>query len=202
MVQASSSTVIADQLNSGSTGSSGLFTGLPAGQYIVTVDYATVCKQDTSVAIIQPDAIQAVAVTTPALCDYGQLGNGTANIVATGGVPPYRYTWSTGDTAHSISGLAEGNYLVLVHDNHNCIDSAIAAVEYDNCCKPFLPTAFTLNNDGENDVFKIIYKGDLKVERFSIYNRFGQVIYSETDANKGWDGTLMESKWMQALITT
>jgi gliding motility-associated-like protein len=55
-----------------------------------------------------------------------------------------------------------------------------------------VPTGFTPNGDGKNDVF--IYKalgGMERVEYFRIYNRWGQVVFSTTQVDKGWDGKFL-----------
>jgi gliding motility-associated-like protein len=52
----------------------------------------------------------------------------------------------------------------------------------------FIPTAFTPNSDGKNDLFRITVAGMKKFLYFRIYNRWGQLLFSTTDPNKGWDG--------------
>jgi len=56
------------------------------------------------------------------------------------------------------------------------------------------PNAFTPNGDGKNDRFfpSINYPNLVNIDRFNIYNRWGQVVYSAygTAALSGWDGTL------------
>jgi gliding motility-associated-like protein len=54
----------------------------------------------------------------------------------------------------------------------------------------FVPTGFTPNNDGKNDILKPIPVGISKLDYFSIYNRWGQVIYTTSEIGKGWDGRL------------
>lgn len=49
---------------------------------------------------------------------------------------------------------------------------------------------FTPNNDGINDILKPIVTGVPELKTFSIYNRWGNLIFSTKDANTGWDGTL------------
>lgn len=49
---------------------------------------------------------------------------------------------------------------------------------------------FTPNNDGINDILKPIVVGVPELKTFSIYNRWGNLIFSTKDANTGWDGTL------------
>lgn len=53
----------------------------------------------------------------------------------------------------------------------------------------YLPSAFTPNDDGLNDVFKI--PGYINVQSFSmrIFNRWGEILFETTDPNQGWDGT-------------
>lgn len=51
-----------------------------------------------------------------------------------------------------------------------------------------VPSAFTPNGDGKNDVARPITVGITKLNYFSIYNRWGQMVFSTTDTRKGWDG--------------
>jgi gliding motility-associated-like protein len=53
-----------------------------------------------------------------------------------------------------------------------------------------VPTAFTPNRDGKNDVLKAVPYGVVKLHHFTIYNRWGQIIFSSNNFNNGWDGTL------------
>lgn len=54
----------------------------------------------------------------------------------------------------------------------------------------FIPNAFTPNYDGKNDLFKPLIFGRLRSYQFTIYNRFGQVVFHTTDINQGWDGNI------------
>ena len=51
------------------------------------------------------------------------------------------------------------------------------------------PTAFTPNGDGLNDTYKPVLVGLGQVTYFSIYNRWGELIYETSDPTQGWDGT-------------
>jgi gliding motility-associated-like protein len=54
-----------------------------------------------------------------------------------------------------------------------------------------VPTAFTPNNDGENDVFRPISLNTQYIKSFQIYNRWGQLLYDDTTlSGGGWDGTI------------
>jgi gliding motility-associated-like protein len=54
----------------------------------------------------------------------------------------------------------------------------------------YVPTAFTPNDDGLNDVLKLIPVGIKELKYFSIYNRWGELVFTTTDPSKGWDGKL------------
>ncbi|HEY0677300.1 MAG TPA: gliding motility-associated C-terminal domain-containing protein, partial [Chitinophagaceae bacterium] len=51
-----------------------------------------------------------------------------------------------------------------------------------------IPNAFSPNNDGINDVFRIQAAGYFKINYLKIFNRWGQMIHESRDLNTGWDG--------------
>ncbi len=52
-----------------------------------------------------------------------------------------------------------------------------------------VPTAFTPNGDGLNDILLPRYNGIKQLNRFAIYNRLGDLVFQTSDMKKGWDGT-------------
>ena len=170
----------------------GTFDSLAAGKYVLIVTDSRNCVKDTSATILQPDPINIAVTITPNTC-AGYDTKGGVQATVTGGTAPYRYLWSTDPavTTSYISGQPNGYYTIHVTDTNKCADSIIAAVTYDDCCSPFIPTAFTPNDDGRDDIFRIRFKGDMSIIIFSVYNRFGQVVYSvanTADVDHGWDG--------------
>jgi gliding motility-associated-like protein len=53
----------------------------------------------------------------------------------------------------------------------------------------FIPSAFTPNGDGTNDILKPLIVGITQFNYFRIYNRWGQLVFSTANPNSGWDGT-------------
>jgi gliding motility-associated-like protein len=118
---------------------------------------------------------------------------------ATGGV---NYQWSpaTGLDNPNIQGpvaMLDGNaeyvtYLVTVKDQAGCFDTASISLHvFKTGPEIFVPTGFTPNGDGRNDVFRPIYVGMKTIDYFSVYNRWGGLIYShKLDDGQGWDGTI------------
>ena len=72
----------------------------------------------------------------------------------------------------------------------------------------YVPTAFTPNGDGLNDVFKPILLGMKSLAYFRVYNRFGELMFSTSQVDHGWDGIYKGKPqdtatfvWMAAGIT-
>jgi gliding motility-associated-like protein len=54
----------------------------------------------------------------------------------------------------------------------------------------YVPTAFTPNKDGKNDLLKCFAVGISTFKNFTIFNRYGQKVFSTSDQAKGWNGFL------------
>ncbi len=92
--------------------------GLPANSYAVTATDANGCTIVGHVTITQPTAIAITITKTTITCFGGN--NGSASASVTGGVAPYSYQWSSGETIASISNKTAGNYTVTVTDANGC----------------------------------------------------------------------------------
>ena len=65
----------------------------------------------------------------------------------------------------------------IVHENATVFEEKI-----------LVPNAFSPNDDGINDLFKIFIKDDVLIERFIIINRYGEIVFETKDANESWNG--------------
>lgn len=113
----------------------------------------------------------------------------------------YDYEWDFGDpnSADNTSNLAtpthtyleQGEYTVMLvtTSDMGCSDTVFKTISVELETDLFLPNAFTPNNDGLNDVFRL--RGT-QIENSSmiIVSQWGNVIYRNDDAGKGWDGTI------------
>ncbi len=107
-------------------------SNLPAGSYTLTVKDASNCTASNSVAVNQPTADIAIALSTNSITCFS-LCNGVLNSTVTGGTAPYTYTWtnSTGSVvsnSSNASGLCPGSYTLTVRDNNLCVKSATTSV--------------------------------------------------------------------------
>ncbi|RAI98430.1 gliding motility-associated-like protein [Chitinophaga skermanii] len=80
-------------------------------------------------------------------------------------------------------------YNLYVQNAAGCEGSDDINVKYYEGPEIYVPTAFTPNGDGVNDIFRFIPVGIIEYKFFRIFNRWGQEIYSSVDFRKGWDGT-------------
>jgi gliding motility-associated-like protein len=53
----------------------------------------------------------------------------------------------------------------------------------------YVPTIFTPNGDGTNDILEIKVFGQIRIDNFAIYNRFGQKVFDTKSHLIGWDGS-------------
>ena len=82
-------------------------------------------------------------------------------------------------------------YKVYVTNALGCIDSSSVLVKiFRTNPQIFVPTGFTPNGDGLNDILKPIAVGIQRIEYFRVYNRWGQLVFSTTVNEHGWDGRI------------
>ncbi|MEZ4932345.1 MAG: SprB repeat-containing protein [Saprospiraceae bacterium] len=61
---------------------------------------------------------------SPTPISGSNVDDGAVEASASGGVQPYTYLWSTGDTGPTLSGLGGGTYTVTVTDVEGCTGTA------------------------------------------------------------------------------
>jgi gliding motility-associated-like protein len=95
------------------------------GSYEVTLVIQYQCRLDTVKKTVTVGLDNFSLSHTNVTCPGMQDGTATVVLAGSTGVPPYTYSWSTGDSTKSISGLSTGNYTVTVTDFTGCqwIDS-------------------------------------------------------------------------------
>ncbi len=89
-----------------------------------------------------------------------------------------------------IAILTEDREFILeVRDEIGCRDIDSVKLRVLNGPTFYIPTAFTPNGDGLNDIFRPIPVGIEKLEYFMVFNRFGELVYQTSEIAAGWDGT-------------
>ena len=111
------------------------------------------------------------------------------------GAELFLWTPSTGlnnpDIANPVAVLSENQqYVLQVKSAAGCTATdTINVTVYKVKPGLYVPNAFTPNGDGINDVFRPIPIGMKSIKYFRVYNRRGELIFSTSIQNLGWDGT-------------
>ncbi len=100
-------------------GTSPVLEQVPAGAYRVTIRDVNLCQVVPQFNLTQPPPLQ---LHTDWISQPECVGNnnGAIRVSASGGTPPYRFTWSTGFIGQEIGQLAPGTYSVSLTDNNQC----------------------------------------------------------------------------------
>lgn len=107
-------------------------------------------------------------------------------IMLTAANPGMYYLWSTDELTQTITVSKVPQVVWVLVDNNGCVRTD--TIEIGNACPWFIPNAFTPNGDGLNDIFKPITDGNQEFT-FTIFNRWGQLVFQTSNPNDGWDGT-------------
>jgi gliding motility-associated-like protein len=101
------------------------------------------------------------------------------------------YTWQNNAHAAFIEIREPGVYWLEVTDNRQCKGRDSIVVKQLDCLKGFyVPNAFTPDKNGKNDLFKPLLFGNVKQYRFTVFSRWGIVVFESRTINEGWDGNV------------
>ena len=159
---------------------------------IVSVDaiFQAYAGRDTSVVINEPVALNGTGGVTYLWQPATWLNNPTiANPIAT---PKENITYQ-------LTAISKGGCKAMDEIQINVYKIAPGF---------YVPSGFTPNNDGNNDVIRPILMGMRSLKLFRIYNRWGQLLFTTSEKGKGWDGTFKGSQqdpgtfvWMAEGVT-
>lgn len=173
------------------------FTMTP-GQYTYHVTVETsmpTCKWEDSITITVAPPVDIIINPGNTTIKYGEELQLTAIALS----PDYLfYTWAPSDGSVSnpninnpiVKPLDSTMYTVYGMNEWGCIDSAKISIDVDIDLTEFIPTAFTPNGDGLNDLFRIRGLQYQSIVDFKVFNRWGQTVYDyKTGDKQGWNGT-------------
>ena len=101
---------------------------IPAGKYSLALKDANGCTRTLETEVTEPGALSIALENVEHIACYGEL-KGKIDVTITGGVEPYRYSWSNGASTKNIEELAAGNYTLTVTDANGCIKTLNTAIE-------------------------------------------------------------------------
>ena len=173
-VQQPASTVTYHLTVTGANGCSSVNSA--ATTVVVTGPPKVFAGNDTAVVIGQPVQLNAVDVD----------GSGFTS-----------YAWSPAEglsdpTIADPTTVVTGNvtYTVVATTASGCTATGRIAIEAATKIGLTVPNAFTPNNDGHNDILRVLGFGIQSLKYFRVYNRWGQLLFASANADAGWDGSI------------
>jgi gliding motility-associated-like protein len=111
----------------------------------------------------------------------------TSSVILYGGKAS-SYLWLPGgETVDSLQVDKAGTYTLEAFNSIGC--RATASVIVSEHCEPviFVPSAFSPNEDGHNDILQI-YGSSITSFEIDIFDRWGEIIFISHDIKYSWDG--------------
>lgn len=160
-------------------------------RYVLQVNESLGCPKptfDTVVLRVEKPVADAGPRDTSIVIDQ------PLQLLGTGNAESFTWVPSTGLNDPNISNpialiTNDQQYILEIVSEAGCLSTDTIDVRVYKV-KPgfYVPDAFTPNNDGLNDIFRPILLGMKSLDYFRVYNRGGQLIYSTTTQETGWDG--------------
>jgi gliding motility-associated-like protein len=172
------------------------FNNLAPGIYSVEIRNNNTCEVAGIVEIKPYELLPFTVVTNKTDPTCKKLNGGEIKVSITGIQSPYQFRIN--NTAYqsgvNAGNLSKGVYNISIMNNDNCeIDTLIMTLNLEvtsDCNYVYVPSAFTPNGDGLNDIFRAFVGEAVTDFNLLIYNRGGQLVFFGNDKNKGWDGKI------------
>ncbi|HEY0611525.1 MAG TPA: gliding motility-associated C-terminal domain-containing protein, partial [Chitinophaga sp.] len=163
------------------------WNNLAAGSYALRVEDTQGCSADTLLTLNNINLPPVRILNNDITINIGER----IQLIAVN-APDYVWTPATGlsctDCANPVAQpMQPTRYIVNTVTGLNCVpaDTITIYLSYDRSL--FVPTAFSPNADGNNDLFRVKAKG-VAIYTLQVYNRWGQLIFEAADVTRGWDG--------------
>ncbi|MBC7381468.1 MAG: VCBS repeat-containing protein [Bacteroidia bacterium] len=163
-----------------------------AGLYTYTITDARGCTITQDLVLTDPDLVKISAlVLTQIMC--ADDSNGVVKLSATGGTQPYHFAWnSLSLNSPDITKVTRGDFKAIVMDTNACFDTIIVTMVPSDAntakCDLMIPQGFTPNGDGRNDIFYIKGLLDFADNELTVFNRWGETVYTKVNYANDWDG--------------
>lgn len=165
---------------------------LVAGNYSVKLKMGNIaqCLNDSITKILDIQKL-TIQVTPDQTVDEGA----TVQLNVNGGGTIFRWEppkWLNNSSIPNprSTPLDDIRYVVTATNDVGCSDTDTVFIKVNHKTNIFVPSAFTPNSDGLNDVIKPFLSMQYELHNFSVFNRWGEVIFTTANRNSGWDGKI------------
>ncbi|WP_170110703.1 choice-of-anchor L domain-containing protein [Flavilitoribacter nigricans] len=180
------------------------FIGLTAGDYQVQVRDGNGCVTNLIPATIIEPAPLVVDLGENINVEYGDTLILDSLLITGGTGPTFAYTWTPADSSMlscvnclnpTVIVKEQTSFKLLVRDENGCVADDVITIFVNKNNPVMVPTGFTPNGDGNNDLLHVHGKENgTTVRVFRIFDRWGELLHEEhdfdlNDRGHGWDGT-------------
>ncbi len=158
-------------------------TGMSAGTYTFTVTDGSGCVSVGTLDVFQPSAIMASSSANDVNCNGNS--DGTVNVTASGGTPPYDYVWSNGVSGAGMSsqvGLAAGTYSVTLTDANGCVETLSESVGEPSAINITLDNITNETDTNGNGMIEVSVSGGTPSYTFQWFDASGVNVSTNEDA--------------------
>ena len=163
------------------------------GEYWVQMDAIDgTCMGNTDTVYFSPGVLPVVNLGADQyICD----GQKVTLLDSSTPFPEATYEWQDSTTGYSYVATETGVYEVEVtNECGSTVDQVY--LEFQDCGNVYIPTAFTPNGDGRNEIFAPKSDQEFSEFGFWVYDRWGSLLFKTNQPNVGWDGTV-NGEYMQ-----
>jgi gliding motility-associated-like protein len=181
-------------LNGTVSNTTGIFENLDPGSYRIEISTPGGCYLDTTVDVPLFDPVIPAVQEHHINPDCINGGRVWFTISPDDGKNKVIYNGDTLSAAFQFVDLNEGLHHFSIVDQYYCeLDAKDITLMLEGSCDTvYFPTAFTPNNDGRNDLFRGLGNRSVRDYKLTIYNRWGQPVFTTTNVISGWNGKLGE----------
>jgi len=152
------------------------------GEYCLTVSDFNNCFDTICISISEPDSLYIdFSITDESI---NGAGDGLIDIEAYGGINPYSYLWSNGETTQYIDSLASGIYSIILTDSNGCIiyDTVIVSYGLGISKADINESSLYIYPNPANGRLHVICNN--KISELLVYDPLGNVIIHRTHNSK------------------
>lgn len=164
------------------------------GLKVISVTISNECGSSSFSDSMRVNAQPIASINDIQSSASGNLCGGDSIMLTAYSEMGYQYKWSASGKLYGADGpvlglVPNGGYVKLeVSNGFGCTAADSVYMMVEKCCVVALPTAFSPNGDGKNDIYRIITLGNNKLIEFVVANRWGEIVFQTKDMSQGWNG--------------
>lgn len=169
-----------------------IYTQMSSFNVKLKLKTTTLCRDDSITKVVDMGDLSGITTVSP---DQVIFNGQTIRLFADGPGQNYQWTPATALSNPFIprplaSPTSDIVYTVRISTSTGCFVERSVRITVVDLDSFYVPTGFTPNNDGRNDVLRPVFGTKFTLKQFSVFNRWGQQVFTTSAIGMGWDGKL------------